>query len=111
MTTMNETPGFVLGPESRVATLRRHDGYAVVVVLDEGPFSYSEAQARVRSLSSHQTAGYLTKAEAARKLGITQKGVDFLRREGKLESTTGHNGRVLIPESSVCAELDRRNGE
>lgn len=108
---MNEKGGFVLGPEARVAALRRHDGYAVVVVLDEGPFSHEEACAKVRDLSRHQTVGYLTKAETAGRLGLSQQGVDFLRREGRLDWTTGHNGRVLISESSVRAELQRRNGE
>jgi hypothetical protein len=108
---MNEKRGFVLGPEARVAALRRHDGYAVVVVLDEGPFSHDEACAKVRELSRHQTKGYSTKAEAAGRLGLSQKGVDYLRSQGRLEWTTGHNGRVLISDSSISEYQKQRHVE
>lgn len=108
MSTMNEERGIKLGPEgARVAVLRRHGGYAVVAVIDEGPFSHEEAHQRAEALN--RRPGMLSRAEAACQLGISVKGVDFLVTEGRLAKVKdGH--RAFIPESSVQAELSRRNG-
>lgn len=109
MSTMNGQRGYVIGPEARVVVLRRHSGYAVAVVHSEGPFSHEQAEAMAAALR-RKGSGKLTKAETARVLGITEKGVDYLRREGILVSERQDNKRVLIDADSVYAELERRNG-
>lgn len=105
---MNEKPGYVIGPESRVVALRSRLGYHVAVVIEEGPFSHDEAEERAAELR-RRNSGRLTKAEAAARLGITEKGVDYLRRENRLTSVSQDNKRVLICATSVEAELARRN--
>ncbi len=101
--------GYVIGPSARVVVVRRHDGYAVAVVHSEGPFSHDEAEAMASSLR-RQCSGQLTKDETARILGITHKGVDYLRRNGHIRSTTQDNNRVLIDSDSVMEYQESRNG-
>lgn len=110
MSTMNPARGYVLGPESRVVVLRRHDGYAVAVVHSEGPFGHAEAEAMASALR-RQGSGKITKAEAAKYLGISQKGVDYLRREGHIRSEVQENKRVLIDADSVFEYLETRDGK
>lgn len=106
---MSENRGFVLGPEARVCLVRRHDGYAVAVVLHEGPFDHETAERVAASERRHRTQK-VTKREAAQLLGISTKGVDYLRSQGVLTSESQDNGRVLIDASSVHAEHERRHG-
>lgn len=106
---MDETPGYHLGPEARVAVLRRHDGYAVAVVVDEGPYTHEQAEAAASELRRRHAKKF-TKSEAAKMLGIGIKGVDYLRAVGALSSERGDNRRVLIHADSVYAEMERRNG-
>lgn len=108
MSAMNDKRGFEIGPHARVTVLRRHGGYAVAVVLDEGPFSHEQAEAKAAELRRH-ASGKLTKCEAAELLGITSKGVDYLRSQGILESVR-EGKRVVVTSESVHAELARRNG-
>lgn len=100
MSTMNPNRGYVLGPEARVVVLRRRDGYAVAVVHAEGPFTHDQAEAMAAALR-RQGSGKVTKAEAAQILGITEKGVDYLRSQGLLTSEQQSNKRVLIDADSV----------
>jgi hypothetical protein len=104
---MNPNRGYVLGPEARVVVLRRHDGYGVAVVHSEGPFTHEQAEAMAAALR-RQGSGKLTKAEAAQILGITEKGVDYLRAQGVLKYERQSNKRVLIDSDSVHEELARR---
>lgn len=105
---MNEAHGMRLGPEgARVAVLRRRGGYAVVAVIDEGPFSHDEAHQRAEALN--RRPGLLTKAEAADLLGVSVKGIDFLVGECKLIKIRDGR-RAFITQESVDAELERRNG-
>lgn len=106
---MSETPEFEIGPESRVAVLRHRGGYAVAVVVLEGPFSHDEATRHASELR-RRNSGRVTKAEAAALLGITRKGVDYLRSEGLLSWERQENGQVLITKESIDAELAKRNG-
>lgn len=116
MSTMSETTtgapqglGYVLGPASRVVVLRRHEGYAVAVVHSEGPFDHDEAEAMASALR-RQGSGQLTKAETARILGISEKGVDYLRRRKRIRSVRQDNQRVLIDAASVRDYQDQRDG-
>lgn len=105
---MNETGSDSTRPQGRVALLRRHGGYAICVVVDEGPFSHAEATTRA-ALLRPEPADSVSKREAARILGISQKGVDYLRVQGLLTSEKDDRGRVRIHKASVDAELERRN--
>lgn len=109
MTTMSEKRGFVLGPEARVCLVRRHAGYAVAVVLDEGPFDRDTAE-RVAASHRRLSSGTATKREVAKILGITTKGVEYLRSQGVLSSVSEENGRALFDLDEVHAERARRNG-
>jgi hypothetical protein len=101
--------GYVIGPHARVVVVRRHEGYAVAVVLSEGPFDHDEAEDMAAALR-RRVSGHLTKSETARILGITEKGVDYLRRRGHILSVTQDNNRVLIDADSVRAYQDQRDG-
>lgn len=108
MIRMSEARGFVVGPEARVCLVRRHDGYAVAVVLHEGPFDHETAQ-KVASSERRRRSHKLTKREAAQLLGISPKGVDYLRSQGTLTGEKQDNGHVLLDADSVHAEYERRN--
>jgi len=116
VSTMSETTdpptgyrGYVIGPHARVVVVRRHEGYAVAVVHSEGPLSHDDAQDMAAALR-RQGSGQLTKSEAASILGITEKGVDYLRREGHIISVNQANNRVLIDAQSVRDYQGRRDG-
>jgi hypothetical protein len=103
--------GYRLGPQARVVVLRRPEGYAVAVVHSEGPFSREDAEAMAAALR-RTASGQLTKAEAASILGITPKGVDYLRRIGHIKTiaTPGKKSRVLIDADSVRKYQEIRDG-
>lgn len=109
MSDMSESRGYVIGPEARVVLVRRHEGYAVAVVHNEGPFSHDQAE-QMASALRRQVSGKLTKADAASLLGISQKGVDYLRSQGLIDSEQQDNGRVLIDADSVRTYMDKRDG-
>lgn len=111
MTTMSETGSDSTRPQGRVALLRRHGGYAICVVVDEGPYPHDEAVRRAAKLSPSEPrpGGTVTKREAADILGITVKGVEYLRAQGLLTQVGRHKGKVLLALSSVNEHLDRRN--
>lgn len=99
---MSTPQGFEIEPGARVTLVRRHRGYALAVVLDEGPFGHEEAQERLRQ-AQLVISGLVSRAEAANKLGLSVQQVDNLRREGKLKSRDG-----MITYSSILEELSRR---
>lgn len=104
--------GYRAGPGARVVLHRNaaRGSYAVAVVLDEGPYSAAQAR-KVADRMREQHAGWVSKAEAAERLGITERMVDFLRESGRLESTKDEMRRVLISRSSLDAEIERRSDE
>lgn len=92
--------------------LHRHGArraYAVAVVLDEGPYSLAEASARAEALRESQ--GWVSKASAAERLGVTERQVDYLREAGRLESISTETKHVLVSLDSLNAEIERRSGE
>lgn len=101
--------GYTLGPDSRVV-LHRHGArgsYAVAVVFDEGP--YSVAEARLRAAAIRETcAGWVSKSDAARRLGVSERQVDYLREQGRLVSSSDDAHHVLIDRESLNAEIQRR---
>jgi len=101
--------GYRVGPDARVV-LHRHASrgtYAVAVVLDEGPFSADEAR-RVAASIREACGRWVSKAEAARRLGVSERQVDTLRASGVLASASDETGHALIGSESLEAELRRR---
>lgn len=101
--------GYRAGPEARVV-LHRHasrGSYAVAVVLDEGPFTASEAAEAAEKIRE-EFAGVVSKATAARRLGISERSVDVLREKGLLRSTTDETKHVLVDAESLATEMRRR---
>lgn len=98
-------------PKGRVV-LHRHGArraYAIAVVVDEGPYTLTEAsEAATRLLES---MGWVPKANAAAVLGLSERQVDYLRESGRLESTKTETRHVLISVESLKTELERRAGE
>lgn len=109
----SEAPsGYRLGREARVV-LHRHGArraYAVAVVLDEGPFTLRQAS-DVANAVREKLGGWVTKAEAAERLGVTERQVDYLRESGHLAYSHDETKHVLIDVKSLEAEIDRRCGE
>jgi hypothetical protein len=104
-----EPAGYHVGPDARVV-LHRHASrgtYAVAVVLDEGPFSADEARRMAEELRE-AFGRWVSKAEAARRLGVSARQVDTLRASGVLESVSDETGHALIGLESLAAELLRR---
>lgn len=107
--TNDETRGYVLGPESRVVLHRNaaRGSYAVAVVIDEGPYRLTDARnaaARIRE----DCAGWVSKADAAERLGVSERQVDYLREQGRLSSTHDETSHVLISSESLEIEIQRR---
>lgn len=107
---MSDERGFVVGPEARVCLVRRHGGYAVAVVVDEGPFEHDAAELAASELR-RRVSGKVTKREAAQILGISTKGVDYLRAQGVLPSDSEGNGRVLLDANSVHTLAEARKDQ
>lgn len=104
--------GYRIGPGARVV-LHRHasrGSYAVAVVLDEGPFTAAEA-AEAAEVLREVHAGVVSKATAARRLGISERSVDVLRANGTLTSGTDETRHVLVDSESLRLELERRERE
>jgi hypothetical protein len=101
--------GYTLGPEARVV-LHRHGArgsYAVAVVADEGPYSAREARrAAARIRETH--AGWVSKTDAAERLGVSRRQVDYLRGQGRLDAMNDETGHALISSASLDAEIRRR---
>lgn len=92
--------------------LHRHGArraYAVAVVLDEGPYSLKEAAQRAEALRESQ--GWVSKATAAERLGLSERQVDYLRESGRLASVSTETNHVLVGLDSLNAEIERRSGE
>lgn len=110
--TNDNTPapdGYRVGPESRVV-LHRHGArgsYAVAVVLDEGPYSAPEAR-RAAARIREKHAGWVSKTEAAERLGVSRRQVDYLRGQGRLAAMNDETGHALISSASLDAEIRRR---
>lgn len=107
--TNNQSEGYRLGPEARVV-LHRHGatgGYAVAVVVAEGPYS-KERAAEIADEVREAHGGWVTKGVAASRLGLSVQMVDVLRRRGQLESTKNIAGHVMISAQSLARELERR---
>jgi hypothetical protein len=101
--------GYRLGRESRVVLHRNgaRGSYAVAVVLDEGPYSAPEARrAAARIRETH--AGWVSKADAAERLGVSKRQVDYLREQGRLVAIRDETGHALICSASLAAEVRRR---
>lgn len=106
---VSDVAGYRIGPEARVV-LHRHASrgtYAVAVVLDEGPFTAEQAAQAAERLRE-SCAGWVSKATAARRLGVSERSVDLLREQGVLVSTSDATRHVLIDASSLDAEIARR---
>lgn len=104
--------GYHLGREARVV-LHRHgarQAYAVAVVLDEGPFTLRQAL-DIANAVREKLGGWVTKAEAAKRLGISERQVDYLRESGHLSYSHDETKHVLIDVKSLSAEIERRCGE
>ena len=108
MSTMNEAQHAATGLEGvRYAVLRRHSGYAIVAVIEEGPFSHDVAHARVEKLN--RPAGMVTKKEAADLLGLSVQRIEQMVSDGTL--TKERIGRrAFITQCSVTDELQKRCG-
>lgn len=92
--------------------LHRHGArraYAVAVVLDEGPYSLHDAAQRAEALREEQ--GWVSKATAAQRLGLSERQVDYLRESGALLSASTETNHVLVSVESLNAEIERRSGE
>ena len=101
--------GYCLGPDARVV-LHRHGArgsYAVAVVLDEGPYSVLEAR-RAAARIREDRGGWVSKADAAERLGVSERQVDYLRENGRLVSSSDETHHVLIAADSLDAEIRRR---
>lgn len=101
--------GYVLGAESRVV-LHRHGArgsYAIAVVVDEGPFSAADARRRAAHIREDR-GGWVSKADAAARLGVSERQVDYLREQGRLLATSDETHHVLIDADSLDAEIRRR---
>jgi hypothetical protein len=99
---------YVLGADSRVV-LHRHGArgsYAIAVVLDEGP--YDLLGARKVAAQVREDAGWVAKADAASRLGVSERQVDYLRSQGRLIAMKDETGHALISSESLEAELRRR---
>ena len=98
------------GAASPRVVLHRHGGlgsYAVAVVADEGPYSKEEAEAVADTL--RESSGWVTKARAAERLGLSTQMVDNLRRAGLLSSVKDAAGHVMITRESIDREIARRS--
>lgn len=101
--------GYVLGPESRVV-LHRHGArgsYAVAVVIDEGPYLLTDARIAAAKIRE-SLGGWVSKADAADRLGVSERQVDYLREQGRLTSISDETHHVLIAADSLDAEIRRR---
>jgi len=103
--------GYSLGPDARVV-LHRHgqwgEGqYSVAVVAAEGPFDRETAQRVADRLREHG-GGWVTRAMAAQRLGVTLTRVDQLRVMGRLDSEQDSSGHARISLESLNAEIARR---
>lgn len=99
--------GYRLGADARVVLHRSRGRYAVAVVADEGPYSRAEAEGVADALREAH-GGWVTKAAAAHRLGLSTQMVDVLRRNGTLVSRTDAAGHALICVKSLAEELRRR---
>jgi len=113
---MNETDapesrGYTLGRDARVVVHRSRRGYSVALVHSEGPFSHEQAKALAAKVR-REGSGHLTKAEAAEMLGLSEKGVDYLRGAGHLVTVSAPDSRVrvLIDADSVREYKEKRDG-
>ena len=98
-------------PRGRVV-LHRHGArraYAIAVVVDEGPYTLQEAHTAAAQLLREM--GWVSKADAAEALGVTERQVDYLREAGRLKSVNTETNHVLISLESLGAEFARRAGE
>lgn len=101
--------GYQLGRDARVV-LHRHGArgsYAVAVVVDEGPFHLTDARMRA-ALIRETHGGWVSKADAAERLGVSERQVDYLRENGRLRSTSDETHHVLIAVDSLNEEIRRR---
>lgn len=106
----DDDKGYHLGPEARVV-LHRHGArraYAVAVVVDEGPYASVRDAAAAAELIRERHSGWVSKATAAQRLGITERMVDYLRSSGQLVYEHDGTGHVLIDVKSLNAEIERR---
>jgi hypothetical protein len=113
MTDNHQGAGYSLGPEARVV-LHRHGAwgsgqYSVAVIAEEGPFDRATAERVADGLRAHG-GGWVTRATAAQRLGLTEARVDQLRVEGRLDSTQDSSNRARISLDSLEREIARRVG-
>ena len=107
--TNSDDPGYRVGPDARLVVHRsgRDSRYSVAVVLDEGPYSLEEAVLRLSEIRE-DVGGYVGRADAAHRLGLTERMVDTLRAQGVLEWISDDTNRVMISTGSLEKELQRR---
>jgi hypothetical protein len=111
--TDNRGEGYSFGPDARVV-LHRHGAwgsgqYSVAVIADEGPYDRATAE-RVADGLREAVGGWVSRATAAQRLGLTETRVDQLRAEGRLDSTQDSSNRARITLDSLEREIARRVG-
>jgi hypothetical protein len=111
--TNNGPRGYRIGPQARVVIHRNgaRRNYAVAVVVDEGPYaSAADALAALEGLREAHS-GWVSKAVAAQRLGISRRQVNYLQSVGVLDTMNDETGHLLVSVDSLNEELARRVSE
>lgn len=80
---------------------------AIAVIVDSGDYATEHEFERALSWWRRRIGGWVTKAEAADRLGVSTKRVDQLRKEGRLVSKR-IGGVAAIDAASLDTELRLR---
>lgn len=98
-------------PEDAPVVVHRHGERSrlrsIAVIVDVGDYATESEFARALSWWRRRIGGWVTKAEAADRLGVSTKRVDQLRKEGRLVSKR-IGGVAAIDAASLDAELRLR---
>ena len=107
--TNSDDQGYRVGSDARLVLHRsgRDHRYSVAVVLDEGPYTLEQAALRLDEIRE-QVGGYVTRAVAAQRLGLTERMIDVMRTAGVLDWKADDTKRVMISVDSLKKELQRR---
>lgn len=98
-------------PEDAPVVVHRHGERSrlrsIAVIVDPGDYATEHDFERALSWWRRRIGGWVTKAEAADRLGVSTKRVDQLRKEGRLVSKR-IGGVAAIDAASLDAELQLR---
>lgn len=108
--TMSEREPYAV-PEDAPVVVHRHgersQRRAIAVIVDSGDYATEHDFDRALSWWRRRIGGWVTKAEAADRLGVSTKRVDQLRKEGRLVSKR-IGGVAAIDAASLDEEIQSR---